>query len=492
MTNDANIADYFVGQAARFPDRVAIREQDDRLTYGALHQRTSKAARVLQRNGVVAGSRVGIAVSSSFDVAVLTFALWMIDATVCVVDFRSRLEEHNRITEAFGLTHIVQARQPAGRALYKAVIASEFWDEVDSLEDGSAFTPVRPRHAALIGMTSGTTGTPIGIVRNHGTFISLSAQYTGFGSSDAPPSSIALVQPLQFAAPFHRTTTHLMKGGSVHLLPFLASAPEIADYLLRHSIAQAFVVPSQLRGLLDISTGGRKPLLPDLKVLDAGGSMLEAQENIRAYRELTPGYAVSYASSLTGRIAALSGEDVERYPGSVGRLVFRSEISFVRSDGKPAETGESGLIRVRGPAVADDIVGVARAASDRFEDGWAIPGDLGQLDENGILTLTGRASDVIIRGGANVFPQEIEAILRNHPGIGDVAVAGIKDAVLGEEIVAFVVRSGDVKATELEEFCRRALAPDKRPRRFKMVDSLPYSGMGKVIRRKLVEDHFPE
>lgn len=219
--------------------------------------------------------------------------------------------------------------------------------------------------------------------------------------------------------------------------------------------------------------------------------MLEAQENIRAYRELTPGYAVSYASSLTGRIAALSGEDIERYPGSVGRLVFRSEISFVRSDGMPAEIGESGLIRVRGPAVADDIVGVARTKSDRFDDGWAIPGDLGQLDENGILTLTGRASDLIIRGGVNVFPQEIEAVLRNHPGIGDVAVAGVRDPVLGEEIVAFIVRSGDVEAAEIEEFCRRSLAPDKRPRRFQIVESLPYSEMGKVVRRKLVDEYFP-
>ena len=153
------------------------------------------------------------------------------------------------------------------------------------------------------------------------------------------------------------------------------------------------------------------------------------------------------------------------------------------------------MIRVRTPGVGQvldprDFDGKPRD-SDLLIDGWVYPGDLGFLDEAGFLTIVGRSSDVIIRGGVNVYPGEIESILVEHPAVKEAAVVGWPDRILGEEIAAFVVLDKDVQTRELLAFCRSKLHPDKQPREIFAIETMPTNPNGKLVRRDLVS-RLPE
>jgi acyl-CoA synthetase (AMP-forming)/AMP-acid ligase II len=153
--------------------------------------------------------------------------------------------------------------------------------------------------------------------------------------------------------------------------------------------------------------------------------------------------------------------------------------------------GEAGTIRLRSPGMAQSIEGASRESGDRLKDGWAYPGDVGALDDQGFLTLVGRTSDLIIRGGINVHPSEIESVLAEYPGIRDVAAVGFPSAREGEEIAVFVVPAGEFSESDLMSYCRARLSPDKRPRRFLSVRELPRNANGKVLRgelRRLLQD----
>jgi long-chain acyl-CoA synthetase len=158
----------------------------------------------------------------------------------------------------------------------------------------------------------------------------------------------------------------------------------------------------------------------------------------------------------------------------------------VDADDKVLSPGEAGVIRVRSPGMAQSIYrGIARGSGDKFKDGWAYPGDIGAVDQDGFLRLLGRTSDLIIRGGANVHPSEVEVVIADHEGVQDVAVVGFTKLPEGEEIAAFVVSYGNLTEAALDAHCRTRLAPDKRPRKFVFVSALPRNVNGKILRSEL-------
>ena len=149
--------------------------------------------------------------------------------------------------------------------------------------------------------------------------------------------------------------------------------------------------------------------------------------------------------------------------------------------------GEVGNIRVRTPGMARTMYGGRgpRASGDTLKEGWAYPGDIGALDDAGFITLMGRGSDLIIRGGANVRPSEVEAVIAQHESVRDVVVVGFTKLPQGQEIAAFVVSSGNLTEAALDVHCCKRLAPDKRPRKFVFVPDLPRNANGKVLRAEL-------
>jgi acyl-CoA synthetase (AMP-forming)/AMP-acid ligase II len=219
---------------------------------------------------------------------------------------------------------------------------------------------------------------------------------------------------------------------------------------------------------------------------------MRPEEKIQAKALLSGNFIQEYGASIAGRISSLGGHDLDSRPDSVGRVLPQVCLQVVDEEDNPIATpGEAGTIRLRSPGMAQSMEGAARESGDKLKNGWAYPGDVGALDDQGFLTLVGRTSDLIIRGGINVHPSEIEAVLAEYPGIRDVAAIGFPAEREGEEIAVFVVPAGEFSESDLMSYCRARLSPDKRPRRFLSVRELPRNANGKVLRgelRRLLED----
>ena len=241
------------------------------------------------------------------------------------------------------------------------------------------------------------------------------------------------------------------------------------------------LVPTILRRLLAEGRGDGEhdgQLFPDLRLLLCTGAILHEDERREVMRCLCPSFINYYGSTEGGGVSILSPEHGPEAAGSVGQAVFNARVQIVDEAHEPVEAGEIGRIRHRGPGVASGFFNDPEADKEAYHDGWFYPGDLGRLDPHGYLFLAGGSKELIIRGGANIYPAEIEAVLLSHPGVTDAAVIGWPSPEMGEEIAAFV--TGDGALDELMAHCREKLASYKCPKQLFALDSLPKSQRGQV------------
>jgi acyl-CoA synthetase (AMP-forming)/AMP-acid ligase II len=298
--------------------------------------------------------------------------------------------------------------------------------------------------------------------------------------------------PLSFSASRTYVFSALLQGSGVYLFPMLFSAQQLADALLAGKATSLCCVPTIVRNLFDLFGERATAVFTKLEALYCFGAPMAPAEKIRAKTSLSEHFVQVYGASICGRISALSGSDLEARPDSLGRVLPHVMLQIVDNDDNLLPAGEAGAIRLRSPGMASSIYGLSAAGvGDSFKGGWAYPGDIGSFDNDGFLHLLGRSSDLIIRGGANVHPAEVELVIAECDGVDDVAVVGFPKLPEGEEIAAFVVSSSNLTETALDAHCRSRLAADKRPRKFVFVPNLPRNANGKVLRsqlRKWLED----
>jgi len=228
-----------------------------------------------------------------------------------------------------------------------------------------------------------------------------------------------------------------------------------------------------------------------LKTLISSGSALTAQERQQIRELICPQFLEYYSSTEGGGVTTLSPSDQMRYGESVGRPVFCVEVCIVDEAHQPVPYSTVGRIRYRGPAVAESFHGDPEASQEAFRDGWFYPGDLGAMNEDGYLFLKGRVKDMIIRGGINIYPQEIEATLLGHPAVAEAAVVGWPSREFDEEVAAFVMRKGEVADADLLALCKSSLAPYKVPRQVFFLDEFPRNSLGKVLKAELARTLQP-
>ncbi|MEM8750149.1 MAG: class I adenylate-forming enzyme family protein [Pseudomonadota bacterium] len=483
-----NLADCYVGMANRLGDQPAVITMSDSISHRQLVDRSFQIARVLEEEGVRAGDRVGLAIRSPIETIAHAIALWQLGAVLVSLDFRLRGEQRDKLVSKFNIKSVLQDAKPSGPAGYVAINIDGVWKDRLSKASVNPRRPSNAGHPAMIMLTSGTSGEPTGIQRGHTTILARNLLEQS-GKNICVGGTLVIAQPLNFAAPFNKALGQLLQGGSVRVVPFITSASQLIETVNETAAEKLFVVPKQLRELLMQSKNSAEPIFPHLKSLINGGGQTSADENFRSYKELSNCYQLNYASSLTGLVSELFGKDCETISDSVGYLLGMNNVEIADADGNPVPRGEEGLIKVRGPAMAQAIIGSNRDDSDRIIDGWAIPGDVGVLDANNVLRISGRNSEMIIRGGANVFPKEIENCIDQLSGVQEVAVVGVDDPVLGEEIAAFVTTEPGFDETLIKNHVQVSLPADKRPRHIIVVDSLPRNGMGKVMKFQL-KDNF--
>jgi acyl-CoA synthetase (AMP-forming)/AMP-acid ligase II len=463
--------------------KPAIVEAGRTIDYGALDRIVDGLCWRFAEAGVRRGDLVGVGLRDHGRHLAVLYALARLGAVILPVDCRWSRAEQESVLRHFGASRVVLERDTA-EPPPRALLLGDEWYE----ESGRAYRDpeVGPDTPLLLSLSSGTTGLPKGPRATHRMFESRFMVYwidLGFTSQDRFISAT----PLYFGGGRGFSMAMLYAGATVDMFPPPYEAEALLDHVAETRGTVLFLVPTLLRRLLE-AVPHEGVALPTLRRLVSSGSALHADERRAIRARLTPRLYELYASTEGGSVSMLPPGEFEAHSGSVGRPCFRVAVEIVDEAHRPLPPGDVGRLRYRSPASATSYYGAE--SGDAFRDGWFYPGDLAMFDAGGYLHLRGRAKDMIIRGGVNIYPGDIESVLLSAAGVADAAVVGAPSPELGEVVVAFVVRSGTDAAVDeasLRRLCRDRLAPYKVPERILFVDALPKSSLGKVLKRELIE-----
>jgi acyl-coenzyme A synthetase/AMP-(fatty) acid ligase len=493
------LREWIARAAARAPDKPWIIGADDgrTLAYAQLHDVTRRIATLLQARGIGRNDRVALLANNSIEHLLTYFGVMCYGATICTVHVEMNRNQLDNIfgrlrpklvlhQDGLGLDDLLATVSAPRLRLgnYEAPEAGTFFAEVAHSTPSDAHTDSRPDDDAVILFTSGTSAKPKGVVlsfREHLSNIDPSA--TGFGVTaddrvyDFRSFNWASAQLLGALVPVERGATLVMAQKF--------SASRFFPHVREHRVTVAAGNPTTLNFLLNSEQEAHRDTLPSLRFITSSSAPLTVEEWQRFEQRFGIPIAQGYGQSETGWIAAIPGE-IRRF-GTVGRPLPYHDLAVVDGDGRRLPAGETGHVEVGGFAghpyrmLADDG-DIAVTCSGRIRTG-----DLGALDGEGYLRLTGREKELIIRGGVNISPVEIDSFLMRRPEVIEVATVGVPDAVYGEEVVSYVVaRPGAaIDEASLLRHCSDGLPAFKAPKRIVLCASLPKTERGKLDRRAL-------
>jgi malonyl-CoA/methylmalonyl-CoA synthetase len=457
------------------PDRTVFSTLDgQRVGAAELAERTGDAAGRFAAAGLEPGDRVLVSAQPSLDLIVAYVGSLRRGLTVVPANTAATGRELSDVV-AQAAPKLAVLDEP-GRAVPGLGAVGPGLDGLPA-PVASQLDAAQPADTALIVYTSGTTGAPKGVPLSHANLLA-SAHAVRIAWRWTPEDRLALCLPLfhvhGLGVGLHGT---LVTGASAVLLPRFDPAA-VATAVSRAGATMFFGVPTMYHRL------AASPYLADLRPLRlavSGSAPLPAE--LHATVADGSGQVVLERYGMTETIMLVSNPyDGQRRPGTVGFPLPGVSVRLAPREGGVAE------IEVTGPNVIDGYLDRPDANAAAFTvDGWFRTGDLGELDADGYLRISGRAKELIITGGYNVYPREVEEVLRAHPDVADAAVAGAPSDEWGETVVAFVVPAGSTAdlGARLDEWCAERLAPYKRPRAWRWIDSVPRNALGKVLRHEL-------
>ena len=295
-----------------------------------------------------------------------------------------------------------------------------------------------------------------------------------------------LATPLYFGGGRAFALTHLMIGATLVLFPPPYGPEELVAAINDHDAHSTFLVPTLIRRLLELPDE-KLLALKNLRLLISSGAPLHSDERLAIEQRICPGFIEYFASTEGGGITVMAPSERVDRPHSVGRAAFRVDVEIVDAEHQSLSPGEIGAVRYRGPGVAEGFFRDDETSREAFIDGWFYPGDLGTVDAEGYLTLMGRSKNLIIRGGVNIYPLEIERALEAHPAVREAAVFSLPHPEMGEEVCATVVLREPIDDETIRAYCRTCLAPYKVPSQIDSCDALPRNSGGKVLVNALRE-----
>lgn len=478
-----NLAEQLSLHARQRPTKPALVHGETVLTYRELDLAVRQRAARLQDLGVQPGAVVGIALRDSIEHVLMLYAVARAGGVILPLDCRWKELEKQRVASHFEPAAVMV--EPGGAFEgARCIEVGPAWVAAAAQADPDRSFPDGDRGLAM-SLSSGTTGRPKGPMVSHQQFFTRFLTHwvdLGFGSRETYINAT----PLYFGGGRAFSMSTLYAGATVVLCPPPYEPAGLAAEVARTGSTVLLLVPTLLRRLLACDAATLAPL-KQLKTLLSSGSPLTAQERVQIRELVCPNFIEYYSSTEGGGISVLSPDDQQRYGESVGRPVFGVEVQIVNNAHEIQPAGTVGRIRYRGPAVADGFYRDPEASAEAFRDGWFYPGDLGNFNDEGFLFLKGRSKDMIIRGGINIYPQEIEATLLNHEAVADASVVGWPSKEFDEEVAAFVILKSAIDPAMLLALCQARLAPYKVPRQVFIVDELPRNSLGKVVKPELVK-----
>ncbi|WP_141014682.1 class I adenylate-forming enzyme family protein [Nocardioides sambongensis] len=493
-------------------DAVCATEDDRTLTWREWNVQADKLASSLAQRGVRAGDRVAVRMHTRLEWMIVSLALAKLGAVIVAVNYRlSPPESHYIASDCEVTAAIIDDADPATlvdawadldlRVIVSVDVPAEGAELlVDLIDAGDLEDRPAQLLAPLIIYSSGTTGAPKGAPLGGfqtavGDEVRLDyGMSVMFDMAAGGPGNKTLINlPMHHGAGPSYTQFALQSGGTV-VFQRRFDAEDVLALIARHGITHWISVPTMLqrilklpaevRGKYDVSTiryllGGAAPFSQELK-----------QETVDLFGDVI--YEI-YGATEAGMIAGATPELLAAKPSATGMPFRQVEVRVVDADGKPVGVGETGEITVKTPNVISGYIGRGPLGPDKItEDGFYHTGDVGHLDEDGVLFLYDRITDMIIAGGVNIYPAETEAVLATHPAVANVAVIGVPDEDHGEQPLAFVqpVSGSSVGTEELFTFLDGKLAKYKWPREIRFIDEIPVNSLGKNLKRVLREPYL--
>ena len=492
----ANLGSILQGSADLRPDHVALELDDRAITFAELDRAARGVATGLRERGIAPGDRVALLVPNVPEFTIAYFGILYAGATVVPLNVLLSPPEVTYHLEDSGAKLLVAhplfeapAREGAAALDVPVVMAAPEGEE--SVGALAASEPVDALHAtvatetAVILYTSGTTGKPKGAELTHSNLLINCAVVVPRLISVGPDDVALATLPLFHS--FGQTciqNAFIAAGATFTLLPRFT--PEDAFALMKRDGVTVFAgVPTMYFALLHHETEGT----PDhaLRICMSGGAPLP-EEVMRSFEakfgiEIYEGYGLSETSP----VASFNMPGRPRKIGSIGYPVFGVEMCILDEQDQPVPDGERGEICIRGHNVMKGYLGRPDATAEALRGGWFHSGDIGIRDEDGAYRIVDRKKDMILRGGFNVYPREVEEVLYGHDAVVEAAVIGVPHESHGEEVKAVVVTKPDsgVTADELRAWCKERLAAYKYPRIVELSDELPKGPTGKILKREL-------
>ena len=524
MTNLASILE---NSTERFPERTAVVFGDTRLTYAQLNGAANQVANLLVERGIQPGDRVALSCPNLPYFPIVYFGILKAGATVVPLNvlFKAREVAYHLADSGAKALFAFEGTSdlPIGEAAWAGFNETDscehfFMIKLDStmpepLEPPEFYGPLVAKQpptfetvktddddVAVILYTSGTTGQPKGAELMHRNLIDNVKTHTDlFGASVDEPDTYLIVLPL-----FHSFGQSVLQNGGIYfggtlvLLPRFEAEPALG-LMLKEKVTFFAGVPTMYWGLLQALDANPDAydvdaIAGNLRIAAAGGAALPVEIHRAVKERLHVSVLEGYGLSETSPVASFVPFGDEPRPGSIGKPIPGVEMKLINDDWSDVpddleEDGKTvvGEIAIKGHNIMKGYHDRPEATAEAIKDGWFRSGDLGRKDTDGWYYIVDRSKDMIIRGGYNVYPRELEEVLMTHPAVSLVAVIGVPDDRMGEEIKAVIVKKPGAEATEDEivEWGKEQFANYKYPRVVEFRESLPMTATGKILKREI-------
>ncbi|HXO01453.1 MAG TPA: AMP-binding protein [Stellaceae bacterium] len=495
-----NLAALLFDVARRLPDRPAVSDDRSSRTYGELAERVARLAGGLRAQGLAPGDRVLLSLENCGEFVELLFGCWA--AGLCAVPANARLHprEVEFIAENSGARLLVatpvlaEALAPVAGAVASLdrIIATRSADYEGLFGEPLGASPRQPTDSAWLFYTSGTTGRPKGAMLTHRNLAFMSQCYYADVDQVDERDTHLLAAPVSHGAGLY-ALPFLLKGAHQIVLPYF-DVGAILDMIARHPRVSMFAAPTMLTRLVhapDVAAAA----IANLRTIYYGGGPMYVADLERALDIFGPRLYQLYGQgespmTITGLAQRLHERDHPHWYDRLASCGYARSGVLVRvvdDQDRDLPAGEIGEVITKRDCVMDGYRQNPAANAETLRGGWLHTGDLGSMDADGLLTLRDRSKDMIISGGSNIYPRQIEEVLLRHPDVVEASVVGRPHPDWGEEVVAFLVarRGAAVAVAELDRLCLDHVARFKRPRDYQFVEALPKNNYGKVLKTEL-------
>lgn len=483
-----SMQNFLIKRAFLTPERPAVHFQDQTVTFKELYERSYDTAGRLQGLGIQENEFVAVLLKNHLDTVIILFALQLLGLKTVILNNRLTQAELVWQLEDSHASYLIledsflemKERAPFLKAVTKSELFKCELDEPE-IQDETNLGQI-----CTIMYTSGTTGHPKGVMQtygNHWWSAIGSALNLGITENDCWLCSVPL---------FHISGYSILMRSVIYGMPIVLHEKFDVEKTLLDIAEKQVTIMSVVGTMLTriVDSLGEKQLPEHLRCMLLGGGPAPMPLLERCVEKRVPVFQSYGMTETSSQIVTLLPEYSLTKLGSAGKPLFPSEIRIELDDKGLAQAGDAGEIVVKGPNVTHGYLHRPEATAEKIRDGWLYTGDIGYLDEDGFLYVLDRRSDLIISGGENVYPAEIEAVLLSHPEVAEAGVTGMDDSEWGQVPVAFIVsrnKCSVVTEDDLLEFCQTRLAKYKVPKEFFFVDELPRNASKKLLRRTLRE-----